>query len=434
MTGAAALRMVTDQDAQLSARIYAAIWAVAFIAYAIFAVRASQGELYRDWNLLFDLDVGRFAQALARDASEWTANTQANDVKHPYISLLRILTAPLRLLGVPWPVAAALLAASAGAGAVVCAVGFLRTLRVAPLDAGLLGLFFALSSAQLFNAMLAESYVFSAFGLAFAWLLAVRRLNAPARHNRLALAPPVFLFGITVTNVVQAVIAEAIVRFRPDALRPFLVSMIRFGLVAGGIVAALIVLANPSVIAHVLRDPVQALKDVYWAQTEGPVEGPLQVARVFFDYTMVAPHFTEVTLDGGSRMIDFRDFKYSLHGLAALVLWQLMLAAGIWSVLRRNALPWRLAVGLGLALAFNFLFHLDFQYRGSIFLYATHWHFALFAIAAASALGARSLGARALTGWRIGLTALIVLALSNNIPRAWQAATGFDLPEETSLD
>ena len=73
----------------------------------------------------------------------------------------------------------------------------------------------------------------------------------------------------------------------------------------------------------------------------------------------------------------------------------------------------------------NIVFHLDFQFRGSLYLYAAHTHFLVFALGAglAPALAPASLAARA---YLASVVVLILLVGSVTLERTRVFITGFD--------
>ena len=120
-------------------------------------------------------------------------------------------------------------------------------------------------------------------------------------------------------------------------------------------------------------------------------------------------------------------------GFIALGLWLALLALALVGASRTNG-PIRWLFGaLMITVIYNLLFHLHYQFRGSIFLYASHVNFAAFAFCSAAALYANEIGGRVRTLFRIALAALILSTAAANLPRAVELATAFDdfhpLPE-----
>jgi hypothetical protein len=110
-------------------------------------------------------------------------------------------------------------------------------------------------------------------------------------------------------------------------------------------------------------------------------------------------------------MLDFRAFSYGPLGLAACAAWAALLALGLLSVLQDDRR--RLWIACLAWFGFNLLLHWHWQYRGSVYLYGAHPHFALFAVA----LAALRPG---LPTWRLQagrglMLAFLLLAGANNL-------------------
>jgi hypothetical protein len=118
-------------------------------------------------------------------------------------------------------------------------------------------------------------------------------------------------------------------------------------------------------------------------------------------------------------MLDFRVAHYAPWSAVALALWLVFAAlqAG-WMLWRSPERRWGWA--LLAAVAVNVAFHLDYQSRGSVYIYASHLHFPIFA------LGTSALGCWAALGrWQRGLqmavlAALVVLTAATSLMRVQQ--------------
>jgi hypothetical protein len=89
-----------------------------------------------------------------------------------------------------------------------------------------------------------------------------------------------------------------------------------------------------------------------------------------------------------------------------------------------------IAFGIMLALLFNILFHTQFQYRGSIFIYAAHTHFLIFALGAGAAPMVAGLR-RARVAYISAVLVLTSLIAVNNFPMLMEFTTAFDKPDTT---
>ncbi len=398
----------------------AALLALGALAlYAAFGLRLAQGQFFNDYNLAFDFDPPRYVALMALDEYE------RGNVKHPLIVLLRPLAWPLRTLGFAPNQVAALVMAGIGAATVAVAFLYLRSLRVASGTAVALALLFAVSGCQMFTAIIPEAYGPAALGIAATWLMAAWRL-ADLRHGRLMrFVLAAFAYGVTTTNLLQPVFAEALAWWRHRGLAGAIRPMLRYGLGVALLCAALTALVWFDAIGAFLATPLAVVKDVYWQRTKGFREGLIETALRLVGFSMVSPHFTPVALEGdGITMLDFRAPEFGPIGLVAFLAWHLFWLAGAVAAVLHRPTRW-LALGLWTMLLVNIVFHLEYQFRGSVYLYAAHTHFLVFALGAGLAPALRPGG----TAQRLYLAAVVVLiglVGAVTLDRAWDLATGFD--------
>jgi len=244
-----------------------------------------------------------------------------------------------------------------------------------------LTLLFAVTGAQIFTSIIAEAYGPAGFGIAALWLVTACRLaDGRARvWRRYAIA--VFCFGVTLTNVMQVFVAELLVSLRQVGPVQAVWRAIAFGLVLTVLVAVLAAAVWHQELMAALRDPVLALKQIYWLRTKGERTGAFQVARTFLAYSFVSPDYDLVHLPEGIDMRDFRSWRFSPVGVVAVWCWLAFMVTGAVGALANPRTRW-LAGGMAVALVLNLLFHLDFQFRGSLYIYASHMHFLVFGLAA----------------------------------------------------
>ena len=176
----------------------------------------------------------------------------------------------------------------------------------------------------------------------------------------------------------------------------------RFAFIVGLIILVLLILNFPNGMWWIVSHPTDALRTGYWAQTKGETEGLLTVVVTFLGYGFVAPEFTTVALPSGAPMLDFREFSMTAAGFIALGLWIALLAMALVGASRANG-PIRWLFGaLIVTVIYNLLFHMHYQFRGSIFLYTGHVNFAVFAFCSAAALLANEIGGRVRTPMAFG--------------------------------
>ncbi len=366
-----------EADGVLAADIVLAVvlGGAALALYVVLGLRLAQGQYLDYYNLAFDFDPARYLSTFAQSPPD------PGGFKHPLILLLRPLALGFLALGFDPKQAAVLVMTGFGAGSVAVCYLFLRTIRCGRPEAMALTGLFAVTGTQLFTSIIVEAYGPAGFGIAALWLLTAARLADGRRRLWRRLAVGVFCFGITVTNVMQVFVAELLVSLRSVGLVEAVRRAIGFGLALAAIVAVLAAAVWHQELMVALHDPVLALKEIYWLQTKGWRTGAFQVVRTFLAYSFVSPGYDFLHLPEGIDMRDFRGWHFSPAGVVAVWAWLAFLAAGTVGALANPRTRW-LASGIALALVLNLLFHLRFQFRGSLYIYAAHMHFLVFALAA----------------------------------------------------
>ncbi len=398
--------------------LLAVLLILSLLLYSPLAWRLAQGVYLNYYNLAFDFDPIRTVDALTTTPPDFL------NVKHPLFVLLRPLAWPLLWLGCTGREAAALLLSGFGAVTVALCFVFLRQARIERPIASALTVLFIVSGAQIFTAIIAETYGVASFTIVLTWVIAQARLRDPSRFRILRYVAGVATFGTTLTNVMQTAIAEFVVAWRhlrfSRAFRP----CILFGVILGGVIAVLATAVWYHDLLDELRDPVLALKHIFWQQTKGPVTGPGQVLLTFFTYSFVSPGYSWLMLPEGINMRDFRDYIYPPAGFITAPLWLVFCAVGTVAGLmhRRYRV---IAAAIAVALLCNLLFHMRFQFRGSLYLYAAHMHFLVFALACGLAPWLRC------ARWpgKAYLAVVVLLAVmigANNLPVASVFAESFD--------
>jgi hypothetical protein len=399
--------------------LMAAVLGVAALAlYVVLGLRLARGQYLDYYNLAFDFDPARYVSTFA------LAPADPGNFKHPLILLLRPLAWPFLAAGLDPKQASAMVMACFGGGTVAVCFLFLRVIRSGLPEAVALTVLFAVTGTQIFTAIIVEAYGPAGFGLAALWLVTASRLadGKPRLWRRYAIA--VFSFGVTLTNVMQVFVAELLVSLRDAGPIEAVRRAIVFGLVLTGIVAVLGVIVWHDALLTVLADPVLALKEIYWLRTKGFRVGGLQLLRTFLGYSFVSPDYDFLHLPEGIDMRDFRGWRFSPIGSVAVWCWLVFLAIGAVGALTHPRTRW-LAGGMATALLLNLVFHLDFQFRGSVYIYAAHMHFLVFGLAAGLAPWVRQMKtARWLyVGAVLGLA---VLVGGDNLPIVATFAQTFD--------
>lgn len=397
----------------------AAAAALALALYATLGLRLAQGAYLEQFNLAFDFDPVRYLSTLTGSPPDKLG------VKHPLIVLIRPLAWPLLALGLEAKQAAVLVMAGFGAATVATVLLLLRLVGAGRPEAAALATLYAVGGTPIFTAIIVEAYGPAALGIAALWLVTARRLAGADDMLALRLAIGTYNFGITLTNVAQVALAELLAALRRAPPLLALRQVILFGIALAAIAAALSIAVWFSELRILLADPVQAIKEVYWLQTKGERTGPVPVLLTFLGYSFVSPSFDVVPLPEGIDMLDFRSWRFGTAGAIAMPLWLAFLATGTIGAIAHPRTRW-LALGLLAALLFNIAFHLDFQFRGSLYLYAAHTHVLVFLLATGLAPWVRDRPA-ARWAYIAFVLALAALTAATNLPIADDFTRRFDI-------
>ena len=386
--------------------------------YGALAWRLAQGVYLDYYNLAFDFDPIRTVDALSSTPPDFL------NFKHPLMVLLRPLAWPLLMAGLTGKEAVALIMAGLGAANVAFCFLFLRTAQIERPIAAALALLFMVTGTQIFTSIITETYGVAGFSIVLTWTIAQARLDDPDRFRRLRYAVGVLTFGVTITNVAQTFIAEMLVAWRWEGFARAIRRCVIFGVILAIACVILAVAVWYNVLREELKDPILAFKHVWWMQTKGPGTGPGEVLLTFFTFSFVSPFYSNLMLPEGINMRDFRDYAFPLAGQIGAPLWLTFCAIGTLSGLSHPRYR-VIASGLAVALAFNLVFHLDFQFRGSLYLYAAHMHFLIFALSAGLApwLSVTTIAGKA---YIAVVLLLAILIGADNLPIAIDFVTDFD--------
>lgn len=372
-------------------------------------------------NLAFDFDPAYYVRSQAGPPA---TDGMGINHKHPLWMIFRIFAWPFTLAGLEPKAVAALSASLIGAISAMLVYAVVRGTGARRAESFLASVFYAASATPLVVGMIPESYGWAGLTLLALWFAYQRSLSRPSlgrpsQRLWVRAAVAVAVTGTTLTNAVQALIAEAVDGWRgrtgmAEALRarwlPFC------ALVTLGVLGTL-ALNQPADTWNMITDPLGTARSILWNATHGPKEGLAAVLETFLVFSFFAPGYTEVPLSPLVPMVDFRAWLYPSWMLATIAVWGLFALINVavaWHLGTQR--PWLLA--LTAALVFNVLFHLGFQYRGSLFLYGAHTHALVFLLAVSAAPHAGRQGGVARVGYLLTLAALTTAAVVNNLPRA----------------
>jgi len=346
-----------------------------FFLYAHFGLRLAQGIYFDYLNLGFDFDPPYFINYLVGNLPERV------NYKHPLAMVFRPMGSLFLTMGFPPKAAAVLVMALMGALTVALVYGFARLASFARPEATAATIFFGCSSTTLFTSFIVETYGWANFSIVLVWVLFMWGTVSQGPGWAPKLLAAILVAGVTITNLMHAIVSEFFTQLRGGSLRSALVRTALFGLAVGLGLLVVLAVIQPQELWNVAVHPVQTAKEVYWLRTKGANSGVVDLLLTFLGYSFFSPAFVKVPLSPDVMMVDFRTFAYtSLQQLAVFAWWAFVLA-GIAIGIKNKTSNYRLVVvPLLVIFALNFLLHLDYQFRGSLYIYAAHLHFAVFAL------------------------------------------------------
>lgn len=392
--------------------------AAAFALFAHFGLQLARTDYFSYLNLAFDFDPPFFVNYLTGQPAG--GGNFGVSYKHPLWMAFRPFALLFMAGGFPAREAAVLVMALCGGLAVALAYAYVRLARAGRPEAVAAALFFAASSTTLVTAVVIESYGWVNFSLAALWCIYLLSHRSAVDRLWARVVAGTLVAGVTITNVMQALIAEALLLLKRRAsFGQALRQLLRYGVLVGLLLTALIALYQPAELWATLQHPVQTAKEVYWQRTKGGTVGLFQLCKTFFVYSFFAPAFDFIKLAPAIDMLDFRSFSFTPGVLLAALAWCLFLAGNV-------ALAWRARVNRVLILSLlgavllNLLFHLDYQFRGSLYIYASHLHFPIFALGISAAPWVRLQSATLRLAYTATLLLFAGVALVNNVARVDQ--------------
>jgi hypothetical protein len=280
------------------------------------------------------------------------------------------------------------------------------------------------TAAHLLFGSLTENYIFGAASLIFFFLL------IQANEKRFAVLIPagLLLFGITITNIAQGIIALSFNKFGFRRLLQY--SVLIFAL--GVLLTAFTGILHPGKQTLFFVPEDIAFEFNFIKSSDGATSDPMRlsepesiarklqvVSRSVLLYGVVGPKPLAVVSEKPPHpTIDMKTFDvrtgrlapYKGMGRLALALWLILPAGGLLMFVRnfRRSTHTPLMLGLLGALGFNFLMHLF--YGTELFLYTPYWAYALVlftALALSDFSGKR--------WFEIALALIVLILMINNL-------------------
>ncbi len=249
------------------------------------------------------------------------------------------------------------------------------------------------TAAHLTFGSLIETYVFGMTTLIFFWLL----VQADEKRFSVLVPAGLLVFGVTITNIAQAVIALFFKQFGFKRLVYYGVTVLAAGITLTAFVSVLYpgnqsFFFVPTDISYESRYS----QPIYKSSMEGIVEKTGALGRAIFLYGVVAPTpIEDITNKDTDPMIDFQTYDSHDHIYAwydgpanvPLIAWLFLLLGALFYFFKglRSSSHTPLMLGLLGCLAFNYILHMN--YGAEFFLYTAYWTYLLVFFAALAFAG-----------------------------------------------
>lgn len=280
----------------------------------------------------------------------------------------------------------------------------------------LFALLLGTTSAHLTFGSLVETYIFGVTSLIFFLLL------VQAQEKRFSILVPagLLVFGVTITNVAQAIIELFFTRFGFKRLIYYGTTLLAAGIILTTFVSILYP-GNQSFffVPADISFESRYTQPVYENSIEQITQKAAALGRTIFFYGIVAPRPIEDTiLNGTASLTQLKTYNahdqvyawYSGFGYVPFAVWAFLLVGAFLYFFRnfRSSIHTPLMLGLLGSLIFNFFLHMN--YGEEFFLYVTNWTYLLVffvALAFADLAGRR--------WFQSALTVFLLLMMANNM-------------------
>lgn len=372
-------------------------------------------------TVLFEADAGPWMTILASPES-----APINRAVHP---LSLILIRPLvklvsGFMGENYALGGMIVVSLVAAACVFMTWLFVKRATNSSTYAFIFAIFLGSTATHLLFGSLAENYIFGATALIFFFLLLQ---NNETRFSFLVPAG-LLLFGITITNIAQGVIALFFNKFGFKKLIQYSLLILSLGIL---LTIATNVIYPKYITFFFVPEDIAFEFNFVSPENAGVLSDPIRlsepssitrklnvVSRSILLYGIVAPDVIEsISEKPPFPTIDLKTFDVRTQTLASyrglsnlpLVLWLILLAGALFMFVKtwRTSKYTPLMLGLLGALGFNFLMHLF--YGTELFLYTSYW---VYAFALFVALAFSNLAEKAWLQW--GLAIVLLTLMVNN--------------------
>ncbi len=342
--------------------------------FLITNIQLLNSGFYNHINIAFDFDQAWFFDTLAYSPSEWKHKVAQDAppllIKHPFLYLYHIPCAFLQILGFSPELSVLILSLIFHTGTLALSYYIFLKILESSVKATLITMFMMLSSTYIINGIVLDTYVLAGFWIACCFALYIKELTSSNIEVKwLKMMVYVMAVGTTTYLLLLAIIFEISLIWskRSKHRSKEMVFYLTQGIIKFlGLFFILFCLIYYQSIIEILSNPVDVIKRTLWAVARpGEKEGIISILGTFLVHTFIAPFHTIVEIEKDVYMADFRNGEF--HILSIIFILALVMLY-ILSLKSRNPL---LFVAMAW-LIITMTFHIEYQDRGSLFLYTGH--------------------------------------------------------------
>ncbi|MGR5301841.1 hypothetical protein [Vibrio alfacsensis] len=329
---------------------------------------------YDDINTVFDFDQAWFIETLGYSSYDWKIKTAHESppllIKHPFLYLYRLPCEIFQFFGISPEISVIFVCVIFHVGLIIVAYFIFFEILQCAFKASLMTLFMLCSSTFLVNGIVLDSYVLAGFWISCCYYLYIKSYNKPGLEvtwlkifvYAMAIGTTTYLLLLILLLEVSLLTTKKNSLNNKDIYKYLISGIVRFLLIFG----TLFFICYYQSIYELLSNPVEVIKRTLWSVVRpGEKQGLLSIMTTFLAHTFIAPFHHVVEIGPDNLMADFRSGRFSFIGYIGL---GALLFLYIRAFIHRDSLLFIAAVWLVITM----LFHVEYQDRGSLFLYTGH--------------------------------------------------------------
>ncbi len=349
------------------------IISISVVFFTVVNFQLLSAGFYSHINIAFDFDQAWYFDILAYPTEEWQHKVAQDvpplSIKHPFLYLYRLPCEALQFIGFAPEVSVLFLSLMFHTGTLVVSYFIFLNILASPHKATLLTLFMMLSSTYIVNGIVLDTYVLAGFWIACCFALYIKALTTQSLDVSWL---KITVYAMTVGTTTYLLLLVILLEISLVLSNKKHLNKEKFNYIINGVIKFLCLffvifcLCYYQSIIEMLSNPMDVLKRALWAVARpGEKEGIVSIMSTFFVHTFIAPFHSIIEIEKDVYMADFRSGGF--HPIAYITIFPLI-ASYLLAFKSRGDL---LFVSVSW-LIITVLFHVEYQDRGSLFLYTGH--------------------------------------------------------------